>query len=87
MVAVFPMVESPTVELAGLVDQIVGIDPSGLCDSELRDEIAQLRRSIDRLEYQAARYAAAADRRGLAGLDGAVSTPSWLHTSRSRPTS
>src|ERR1700694_3843026 len=66
--------------LTAAVDELVEIDVSMLCDSEIRETYLGVRRDIDRQEAFAAQLLAAAHRRGIPAGDGASSTPAWAQT-------
>jgi hypothetical protein len=54
------------------------LDPDGMSDAALADELIAVRREIDRLEARFARLAWAAHRRGIGAVDGSPSTQAWL---------
>jgi hypothetical protein len=60
------------------VDEIVGTDIGGLCESEIRDQVIGLRRLLDRQDAYVAALVAAAHHRKLALADGSCSTAVWL---------
>jgi hypothetical protein len=59
-------------------DELVAIDTTVVCDSEIRDAYLETRYKIDRLEASAARLLVAVHHRGIALGDGASSTPAWV---------
>src|SRR5204863_9816236 len=63
--------------LSAAVDELVGRDVSGMCDSEMRETYIGLRRELDRLEAFAAELLAGLHHRGIAAGDGAASAPAW----------
>src|SRR5882724_9076164 len=64
--------------LMTVVDELVDIDASLLCDGELRARFIEARREIDRLEHYAATMLVALHRRGVPKGEGASSTPMWV---------
>src|SRR5882724_12029676 len=64
--------------LMTVVDELVDVDASGLCDGELRARFIEARREIDRLERYASTMLVAAHRRGVPTGEGASSTPMWV---------
>jgi hypothetical protein len=64
--------------LAQAVDELVGIDVSTMCDSEIRETLIAARREIDRQEAFVATLMVAVHRRGIPAGDGASSTPAWV---------
>ncbi len=64
--------------LTTMVDELVDVDASGLCDGELRARFIEARREIDRLESHAATMLVALHRRGVPKGEGASSTPIWV---------
>jgi hypothetical protein len=64
--------------LGSVVDELVDVDVSGLCDSEIRERFVQARREIDRLERYAACMLVSVHGRGIPSGDGASSTPAWV---------
>jgi hypothetical protein len=64
--------------LSSVVDDLVDVDVSGLCDSEIRERFIEARREIDRLESYAAGLLVAVHGRGIPAGDGASSTPAWV---------
>ncbi|HVB27399.1 MAG TPA: DUF222 domain-containing protein [Mycobacteriales bacterium] len=65
--------------LRSAVDELLGCDPAALPDVVLEEEIAELRRQIDRCEAAYLLRLAALDRRGIA-LAEHGSTASWVRT-------
>jgi Domain of unknown function (DUF222) len=63
---------------APTIDELELLDPSLLCDSEIRETFIELRRDNDRREAAAARLLLALHRRGIPSGDGASSTPVWV---------
>jgi Domain of unknown function (DUF222)/HNH endonuclease len=63
--------------LSRAVDELVDIDLSALCDSEIRETYVELRRDIDRQEAFAAKLLAGVHHRGIPSGDGAASTAVW----------
>ena len=63
---------------ARTTDELEALDPSLLCDSEIRDTFIELRRENDRREAVAARMLVALHRRGVPTGEGASSTPMWV---------
>jgi hypothetical protein len=63
--------------LAYSFEELVGIDVSSLCDSEIRIAHVELRRMIDSLEAADARVLAGVHHRTIHLGDGAPSTPAW----------
>src|SRR3978361_1631756 len=59
-------------------DELEALDPSLLCDSEIRETFIALRRENDRREAVAARLLVALHRRGVPKGEGASSTPIWV---------
>jgi hypothetical protein len=66
--------------LATVVDELVGLDASRLCDGELRARFVQVRCEIDRLERYAARMLVGVHGRGVRAGEGASSTPVWVQS-------
>jgi hypothetical protein len=64
--------------LSSVVDELVDVDASGLCDGELRARFLEARREIDRLERYASTMLVALHRRGVPRGEGASSTPMWV---------
>src|SRR5450755_1177722 len=64
--------------LGSVVDELVDVDVSGLCDSEVRERFVEVRREIDRLECYAATLLVGVHGRGIPSGDGASSTPAWV---------
>jgi hypothetical protein len=64
--------------LTTVVDELVDVDASGLCDGELRARFLDVRHEIDRLEHYAAAMLVAGHRRGVPAGEGASSTPMWV---------
>jgi hypothetical protein len=60
--------------LTTIVDELVDVDASGLCDGELRARFVEVRREIDRLESYAARMLVGVHGRGIPSGEGASST-------------
>src|SRR5471030_855342 len=60
------------------IDELEALDPSLLCDSEIRETFIEVRRENDRREAVAARLLVALHRRGIPSGDGASSTPVWV---------
>jgi hypothetical protein len=67
-----------SVALSSVVDELVDVDATGLCDSELRARFIEARREIDRLESYACTMLVSAHRRGVPRGEGASSTPMWV---------
>src|SRR5260221_3206606 len=65
--------------MAWTCEELLDIDVSALCDSEIREAFFENRRLSDRLEASAALLLAAAHRRGLPAGDGASSTAAWAN--------
>jgi hypothetical protein len=63
--------------LTRVVDELVDVDVSMLCDSEIREAYVASRRNADRQACFEARLLAAAHLRGIPAGDGASSTPVW----------
>jgi hypothetical protein len=61
-----------------MIDELEALDPSLLCDSEIRETFIELRRDNDRREAVAARMLVALHRRGVPKGEGASSTPMWV---------
>jgi hypothetical protein len=59
-------------------NELEGLDPSLLCDAEIRATFIELRRDNDRREAVAARLLVALHRRGVPAGEGASSTPVWV---------
>jgi hypothetical protein len=64
--------------LGSVVDELVDVDESLLCDGEIRERFIEARREIDRLERYAATMLVALHRRGVPKGEGASSTPMWV---------
>jgi hypothetical protein len=64
--------------LSSVVDELVDVDVSGLCDSEIRERFIEARREIDRLERYAAALLVGVHGRGIPSGEGASSTPVWV---------
>ncbi len=64
--------------LAALTSVVDDLDPSDMCDSEIRERYIETRRAIDRAEAYAARLLVAIAGRGIPSGDGASSTPAWV---------
>jgi hypothetical protein len=63
---------------ARTIDELEALDPSLLCDSEIRDTFIEMRRENDRREAVAARMLVSLHRRGVPKGEGASSTPMWV---------
>ena len=64
--------------LSSVVDELVDVDASLLCDGEIRERFIEARREIDRLESYAAGMLVGVHRRGVPAGEGATSTPMWV---------
>jgi hypothetical protein len=64
--------------LTTVVDELVDVDESLLCDGEIRARFIEARREIDRLESYASTMLVALHRRGVPAGEGASSTPVWV---------
>jgi uncharacterized protein DUF222 len=60
------------------IDELEALDPSLLCDAEIREMFIDMRRENDRREAVAARMLVALHRRGVPRGEGASSTPMWV---------
>ena len=60
------------------IAELEALDPSLLCDSEIRATFIELRRENDRREAVAARLLVALHGRGIPAGEGASSTPVWV---------
>jgi hypothetical protein len=63
---------------ARTIDELEALDPSLLCDSEIRETFIAMRRENDRREAVAARLLVALHGRGVPAGDGSSSTPVWV---------
>src|SRR5664280_2453676 len=61
-----------------MLDRLVAVEVAGLPDSALAADLVGLRVAVSRLESEFARRLVVFDRRGAAGVTGAVSTAAWL---------
>jgi hypothetical protein len=59
-------------------DELERLDPSLLCDSEIRETFIEVRRENDRREAVAARMLVALHRRGVPAGEGASTTAMWV---------
>src|SRR5664279_3144187 len=70
-----------------MLDRLFAVEVAGLPDSALAADLVGLRVAVSRLESEFARRLVVFDRRGAAGVTGAVSTAAWLRQAcRSPPT-
>lgn len=68
-----------------LVEELVALDPAGLADAELAQDLVRLARLRDRLESVATVWSRAACVRGIGLADGHVSTPAWISWQTGQP--
>jgi hypothetical protein len=61
-----------------MLDRLLAVEVAGLPDSALAADLVGLRVAVSRLEAEFARRLVVFDRRGAAGVTGAVSTAAWL---------
>ena len=61
-----------------MLDRLFAVEVAGLPDSALAADLVGLRVAVSRLESEFARRLVVFDRRGAAGVTGAVSTAAWL---------
>jgi hypothetical protein len=61
-----------------MLDRLFAVEVAGLPDSALAADLVGLRVAVSRLEAEFARRLVVFDRRGAAGVTGAVSTAAWL---------
>src|SRR5664280_3492654 len=61
-----------------MLDRLLAVEVAGLPDSALAAGLVGLRVAVSRLEAEFARRLVVFDRRGAAGVTGAVSTAAWL---------
>src|SRR5674536_142284 len=61
-----------------MLDRLLAVEVAGLPDSALAADLVGLRVAVSRLESEFARRLVVFDRRGAAGVTGAVSTAAWL---------
>src|SRR5664280_619158 len=61
-----------------MLDRLLAVKVAGLPDSALAADLVGLRVAVSRLESEFARRLVVFDRRGAAGVTGAVSTAAWL---------
>src|SRR5664280_1952522 len=61
-----------------MLDRLLAVEVAGLPDSALTADLVGLRVAVSRLESEFARRLVVFDRRGAAGVTGAVSTAAWL---------
>src|SRR5664279_2154300 len=61
-----------------MLDRLLAVEVAGLPDSALAADLVGLRVAVARLESELARRLVVFDRRGAAGVTGAVSTAAWL---------
>src|SRR5674536_226693 len=61
-----------------MLDWLLAVEVAGLPDSALAADLVGLRVAVARLESELARRLVVFDRRGAAGVTGAVSTAAWL---------
>src|SRR5664279_3905034 len=61
-----------------MLDRLLAVEVAGLPDSALAADLVGLRVAVSRLESEFARRLVGFDRRGAAGVTGAVSTAAWL---------
>ena len=64
--------------LGPMLDRLLAVEVAGLPDSALAADLVGLRVAVSRLESEFARRLVVFDRRGAAGVTGAVSTAAWL---------
>jgi hypothetical protein len=62
-----------------MLDRLLAVEVAGLPDEALAADLVGLRVAVSRLEAEFARRLVVFDRRGAAGVTGAVSTAAWLH--------
>src|SRR5450759_671747 len=61
-----------------MLDRLLAVEVAGLPDEALAADLVGLRVAVSRLESEFARRLVVFDRRGAAGVTGAVSTAAWL---------
>src|SRR5450759_5164274 len=61
-----------------MLDRLLAVEVAGLPDTALAADLVGLRVAVSRLEAEFARRLVVFDRRGAAGVTGAVSTAAWL---------
>jgi Domain of unknown function (DUF222) len=61
-----------------MLDRLLAVEVAGLPNSALAADLVGLRVAVSRLEAEFARPLVVFDRRGAAGVTGAVSTVAWL---------
>src|SRR5674536_258197 len=61
-----------------MLDRLLAVEVAGLPDSALVADLVGLRVAVSRLESEYSRRLVVFDRRGAAGVTGAVSTAAWL---------
>src|SRR5450756_882670 len=61
-----------------MLDRLLAVEVAGLPDEALAADLVGLRVAVSRLESEFARRLVVFDRRGAAGVTGAVSTATWL---------
>src|SRR5674536_155856 len=61
-----------------MLDRLLAVEVAGLPDSALAADLVGLRVAVSRQESEFARWLVVFDRRGAAGVTGAVSTAAWL---------
>src|SRR5664280_3926687 len=61
-----------------MLDRLLAVEVAGLPDEALAADLVGLRVAVARLESELARRLVVFDRRGAAGVTGAVSTAAWL---------
>ena len=66
--------------LTRAVDELVAVDVSTLCDSEIRETLIAVRRDMDRQDAFVARLIAAVHHRTIPLGDGSSSTPAWVQS-------
>src|SRR5450759_3055730 len=64
--------------LAPMLDRLLAVEVAGLPDTALAADLVGLRVAVSRLEAEFAPRLVVFDRRGAAGVTGAVSTAAWL---------
>src|SRR5660398_181326 len=61
-----------------MLDRLLAVEVAGLPDSALAADLVGLRVAVSRLESEFARRLVVFDRRGAAGVTGAVATAAWV---------
>src|SRR5690606_38377306 len=72
--------EDPMSALRSGIDELAGEDLASRTHAEITDDVAEISRAIDRLQYELSRRVEESRRRGEYSADGFLSVNRWLAT-------